>query len=230
MNVFRILGDVSHLLAIIILLLKILKSKSCAGECSHALGKEGGGLLLEGGLARGARKTGTGKAGKSPHKLAALSSGLFKGRHPLPPGGLPARTRGLRWKDVMWQGARPRAGDGLGAVKRRRRQQGQRESENERKKLWQHQKLAIRKESSFRSEVLPAGGQVPEAAPSLGEETRAAAAHRRTLFRIHGFLPKSLRGWAAAPWPLSQVEKQGGSDCMSLPAMTKLHQRPWAGP
>lgn len=42
MNIFRILGDVSHLLAIIILLLKIVKSKSCAGECSHAPGKEGG--------------------------------------------------------------------------------------------------------------------------------------------------------------------------------------------
>lgn len=42
MNVFRILGDISHLLAIIILLLKILKSKSCAGECSHTPGKEGG--------------------------------------------------------------------------------------------------------------------------------------------------------------------------------------------
>ncbi|NXY91262.1 ERD23 protein, partial [Alcedo cyanopectus] len=34
MNIFRILGDVSHLLAIIILLLKILKSKSCAGDSS----------------------------------------------------------------------------------------------------------------------------------------------------------------------------------------------------
>lgn len=42
MNIFRILGDVSHLLAIIILLLKIVKSKSCAGECSHVPGKEGG--------------------------------------------------------------------------------------------------------------------------------------------------------------------------------------------
>ncbi|KGL73588.1 ER lumen protein retaining receptor 3 [Tinamus guttatus] len=31
MNVFRILGDISHLLAIIILLLKIQRSKSCAG-------------------------------------------------------------------------------------------------------------------------------------------------------------------------------------------------------
>lgn len=33
MNIFRILGDISHLLAIIILLLKIHRSKSCAGEC-----------------------------------------------------------------------------------------------------------------------------------------------------------------------------------------------------
>lgn len=41
MNIFRILGDVSHLLAIIILLAKIVKSKSCAGECTHAPGKEG---------------------------------------------------------------------------------------------------------------------------------------------------------------------------------------------
>lgn len=44
MNIFRILGDVSHLLAIIILLVKIHRSKSCAGECS--LGKEG--ILLLG--------------------------------------------------------------------------------------------------------------------------------------------------------------------------------------
>nr|ABD36214.1 KDEL endoplasmic reticulum protein retention receptor 2b [Bombyx mori] len=31
MNIFRLLGDLSHLLAIIILLLKIWKSRSCAG-------------------------------------------------------------------------------------------------------------------------------------------------------------------------------------------------------
>merc|ERR550519_2083310 len=31
MNIFRLLGDVSHLLAIIILLLKIWKTRSCAG-------------------------------------------------------------------------------------------------------------------------------------------------------------------------------------------------------
>ena len=31
MNVFRLLGDLSHLLAIVILLLKIWKTRSCAG-------------------------------------------------------------------------------------------------------------------------------------------------------------------------------------------------------
>lgn len=32
MNIFRLLGDLSHLLAIIILLLKIWKTRSCAGK------------------------------------------------------------------------------------------------------------------------------------------------------------------------------------------------------
>lgn len=32
MNIFRLAGDLSHLAAIIILLLKIWKSRSCAGE------------------------------------------------------------------------------------------------------------------------------------------------------------------------------------------------------
>ena len=31
MNVFRLLGDLSHLLAIVLLLLKIWKTRSCAG-------------------------------------------------------------------------------------------------------------------------------------------------------------------------------------------------------
>lgn len=35
MNIFRLTGDLSHLAAIIILLLKIWKSRSCAGECSY---------------------------------------------------------------------------------------------------------------------------------------------------------------------------------------------------
>ena len=37
MNIFRLLGDLSHLLAIIILLLKIWKTRSCAGKL-HRLG------------------------------------------------------------------------------------------------------------------------------------------------------------------------------------------------
>ncbi len=36
MNVFRLAGDVSHLVAIIILLLKIWRSKSCAGRLTLA--------------------------------------------------------------------------------------------------------------------------------------------------------------------------------------------------
>ena len=32
MNVFRLAGDLSHLLAIVILLVKIWRSRSCAGE------------------------------------------------------------------------------------------------------------------------------------------------------------------------------------------------------
>jgi hypothetical protein len=34
MNVFRLLGDLSHLLAIVVLLLKIWKTRSCAGNIS----------------------------------------------------------------------------------------------------------------------------------------------------------------------------------------------------
>lgn len=40
MNIFRLLGDLSHLLAIIILLLKIWKSRSCAGKL-HAKNSPG---------------------------------------------------------------------------------------------------------------------------------------------------------------------------------------------
>lgn len=42
MNLFRFLGDLSHLLAIILLLLKIWKTRSCAGE-RPAQGKKGQG-------------------------------------------------------------------------------------------------------------------------------------------------------------------------------------------
>lgn len=44
MNVFRILGDLSHLLAMILLLVKIWRSKSCAGERPPAAGRGGTGL------------------------------------------------------------------------------------------------------------------------------------------------------------------------------------------
>jgi len=38
MNIFRLTGDLSHLAAIIILLLKIWKTRSCAGELnSHEI-------------------------------------------------------------------------------------------------------------------------------------------------------------------------------------------------
>lgn len=43
MNVFRILGDLSHLLAMILLLVKIWRSKSCAGEQRPGWGGTGPG-------------------------------------------------------------------------------------------------------------------------------------------------------------------------------------------
>lgn len=43
MNIFRLTGDLSHLAAIIILLLKIWKSRSCAGACGRPLGGRGEG-------------------------------------------------------------------------------------------------------------------------------------------------------------------------------------------
>ncbi|KAG8521392.1 ER lumen protein-retaining receptor 1 [Galemys pyrenaicus] len=42
MNLFRFLGDLSHLLAIILLLLKIWKSRSCAGENPSGMGERAG--------------------------------------------------------------------------------------------------------------------------------------------------------------------------------------------
>lgn len=35
MNIFRLAGDLSHLLAIVILLIKIWKTRSCAGKVFH---------------------------------------------------------------------------------------------------------------------------------------------------------------------------------------------------
>lgn len=43
MNIFRLTGDLSHLAAIIILLLKIWKSRSCAGACGGGRPRREGG-------------------------------------------------------------------------------------------------------------------------------------------------------------------------------------------
>ena len=37
MNIFRLIGDMSHLLAIVLLLLKMWKTRSCAGKCKQCL-------------------------------------------------------------------------------------------------------------------------------------------------------------------------------------------------
>lgn len=53
MNVFRILGDLSHLLAMFLLLIKIWRSKSCAGEQRPGgTGRDQGGNLGSAGTAR----------------------------------------------------------------------------------------------------------------------------------------------------------------------------------
>lgn len=53
MNVFRILGDLSHLLAMFLLLVKIWRSKSCAGErLPGGAGRDQGGNSGSGGTAR----------------------------------------------------------------------------------------------------------------------------------------------------------------------------------
>lgn len=121
MNIFRILGDVSHLLAIIILLVKIHRSKSCAGECS--LGEEGT-LLLSSSEASGS--TSFLPYAASQFLLQLLSHpflvrpGVFFFSKPITglccglqhstawwiassPGG-----RRMCWKDVMWHSTQPR--------------------------------------------------------------------------------------------------------------------------
>lgn len=56
MNVFRILGDLSHLLAMILLLVKIWRSKSCAGERRPGgAGRDPGGDSGSEGTARASR-------------------------------------------------------------------------------------------------------------------------------------------------------------------------------
>lgn len=74
MNLFRFLGDLSHLLAIILLLLKIWKSRSCAGESPRP---------AERGRERAAlgHREGRSSAGQSPPGL---------------PAGYPSRSRVTR--------------------------------------------------------------------------------------------------------------------------------------
>ena len=70
MNVFRILGDLSHLLAMILLLGKIWRSKCCAGEGARP-GRE-----------VGASRTGGGDRGRrrgQPHAPAATFSFFLAG-------------------------------------------------------------------------------------------------------------------------------------------------------
>lgn len=85
------------------------------------------------------------------------------------------------------------------------------------------------RESCFRSEVLPAGGRVPEAAPSPGGEIRAAASCRRILLSSW-FPPQEILGLGCSTMAIITGRETGGSVCLSPPAVTKLHQHPWAGP
>lgn len=81
MNLFRFLGDLSHLLAIILLLLKIWKSRSCAGESPPP---------AERGRERAAlgHREGWSSAGQSPPGLPAgdhsCSSRVTRGSAPFP--------------------------------------------------------------------------------------------------------------------------------------------------
>lgn len=98
MNIFRLTGDLSHLAAIIILLLKIWKSRSCAGACGRPLGGRG-----EGG--------GTGRAAPAAVPEGSLVGGWARsspshrgvgGMRSLPP---PFRDRCLRRAQPRRRGA-----------------------------------------------------------------------------------------------------------------------------
>lgn len=78
MNIFRLTGDLSHLAAIVILLLKIWKTRSCAGE-RRARSRRGSGAR-------------PGRPEEPPTSAAPLPAGLRRPTHPLgQPGELPAR-------------------------------------------------------------------------------------------------------------------------------------------
>lgn len=100
MNLFRFLGDLSHLLAIILLLLKIWKSRSCAGEMPTGAGEGGESAGDIPGLGEGFGGTkGTGLPTHSPHPLLAgyppSRSGVTGGSVPFPRIGV--HTLGWGW-------------------------------------------------------------------------------------------------------------------------------------
>lgn len=77
MNIFRLTGDLSHLAAIVILLLKIWKTRSCAGE-RRARSRRGSGAR-------------PGRSEEPPTSAAPRPAGLRRPTHPLGrPGGRPA--------------------------------------------------------------------------------------------------------------------------------------------
>lgn len=84
MNIFRLTGDLSHLAAIIILLLKIWKSRSCAGACG------GGRPRREGGGTRAAAAEG------SPSGAARCPRRAVKQAEVVPGGGSACLRRPLK--------------------------------------------------------------------------------------------------------------------------------------
>lgn len=69
MNIFRLTGDLSHLAAIVILLLKIWKTRSCAGE-RRARSRRGSGAR-------------PGRPEEPPTSAAPRPAGLRRPPHPL---------------------------------------------------------------------------------------------------------------------------------------------------
>uniref|UniRef100_A0A8I3MFZ0 KDEL endoplasmic reticulum protein retention receptor 1 n=1 Tax=Canis lupus familiaris TaxID=9615 RepID=A0A8I3MFZ0_CANLF len=100
MNLFRFLGDLSHLLAIILLLLKIWKSRSCAGETP--MGREKGGECGGHPTTRGRvwRHEGDG----SPRPSPPLLTGDPPSRSGVTGGSVPFRRLGVY---TVWWGVAP---------------------------------------------------------------------------------------------------------------------------
>lgn len=99
MNIFRLTGDLSHLAAIIILLLKIWKSRSCAGAC----GRPPGGPGERGGAGPGRVESSRGLGAVA---ASSLQAGAGRGR-----GSAPLRCRGRSFPE---EGRRGRGCSGPG--------------------------------------------------------------------------------------------------------------------